>query len=103
LKSSWRIISRNEEKLLFSALSLLVHFIELFYGINRESLLSDKLFDRAPAEFSRESAMEVLSNGALVASAAAWLRATMTSATGSMGLCGGLAGLFFLLFFEFHL
>ena len=40
----------------FSALSLLVHF--------RESLLS--VFSRAPAGFSRESALGALPNGALV-------------------------------------
>jgi hypothetical protein len=38
----------------FSALSLLINFRELLHGINRESLLSRKLFGRAPAGFSRE-------------------------------------------------
>jgi len=46
----------------FSALNLLVHFRESLHGISRESLLSEKLFGRAPA--SRESALRALPNGA---------------------------------------
>jgi len=48
----------------FLTLSLLVHFRESLHGINRESLLSEKLFDRAPAGFNRESALGALPNGA---------------------------------------
>jgi hypothetical protein len=55
--------SQNQEKLLFSALGLLVHFRESLHEINGESLLSEKLFGRAPARFSREGA---LPNGAYI-------------------------------------
>ena len=48
----------------FLALSLLVHFRESLHGINRESLLSKKLFGRAPTGFSRESALGALPIGA---------------------------------------
>ena len=66
LKSGWRITSQNQEKLLFSAPSLLVHFIESLHRISRESLLSKKLFGRAPAGFSKESALGALPNAAYV-------------------------------------
>jgi hypothetical protein len=50
-------ILQNQEKLFFSALSLLIHFIELLHEISRESLVSEKLFGRAPARFNKESAL----------------------------------------------
>ena len=65
LKSGWRITSQNQEKLLFSAPSLLVHFIESLHRISRESLLSKKLFGRAPAGFIKESALGALPNAPL--------------------------------------
>jgi hypothetical protein len=46
----------------FSAPSLLVHFRESLHRISRESLLSEKLFGRALAGFSRESALRALPN-----------------------------------------
>jgi hypothetical protein len=42
----------------------LVHFRESLYRISRESLLSGKLFGRAPARFTRESALGAPPNGA---------------------------------------
>jgi len=59
-------LHRIRRSYFFLALSLLVHFRESLHGINRESLLSEKLFGRAPAGFSRESALGALPNGALV-------------------------------------
>jgi hypothetical protein len=50
----------ESEKLLFSALSLLVHFRESLYRISVEQLLYEKLFSRAPAEFITESARRAL-------------------------------------------
>jgi hypothetical protein len=44
----------------FSAPSLLVHFKESLHRINRESLLSEKLFSRAHVGFNGESAMGAL-------------------------------------------
>ena len=55
----------------FLALNLLVHFRESLHEIRRESLLSEKLFDRAPAGFSRESALGALPNGAFTSHARA--------------------------------
>ena len=52
----------NQEKLLFSAPSLLVHFRESLHEINNESLLYEKPFGRALVEFSRESALKALPN-----------------------------------------
>jgi hypothetical protein len=34
--------------------NLLVHFRESLHGISRKSFLSEKLFGKAPAKFSRE-------------------------------------------------
>jgi hypothetical protein len=51
-----------------------VHFRKLLHGINRESLLSEKLFGKAPAEFSRESALEALPNRALASPGELFLR-----------------------------
>jgi hypothetical protein len=45
-------------------LSFLVHFRESLHEISRESLFSKKLFCRAPAKFSRESALGAEPNGA---------------------------------------
>jgi hypothetical protein len=45
----------TESGLLFPALNLIVYFRESLHEINRESLLSGKLFGRAPIGFSRES------------------------------------------------
>jgi len=56
--------TESEEATFFLGLSLLVHFRESLHGIGRESLLSEKLFGRAPARFSRESALGALPNGA---------------------------------------
>ena len=47
---------------IFSALSLLVQFRESLHGISRESLLFKIVFGRAPAGFSRESALGALPN-----------------------------------------
>jgi hypothetical protein len=49
---------------IFSALDLLVHFRESLHKIRRESLLSEKLFGKAPAEFTRELAPGALPNRA---------------------------------------
>jgi hypothetical protein len=57
--------TESREATFFLALSLLVHFRESLHGINRESLLSEKLFGRAPVGFSRESTLGALPNGAL--------------------------------------
>ena len=46
----------------FLALSLLVYFRESLHEISRESLLLKKLFGRAPAGFSTESALGGLPN-----------------------------------------
>ena len=62
LKLGWRITSQNQEKLLFLALNLLVYFIEPLHRISKKSLLSEKLFGRAPTRFSRESALGALPN-----------------------------------------
>jgi hypothetical protein len=51
----------------FSAPNLLVHFKESLHRISRESLLSEKLFSRAPVGFNGESAM-----GALPINRAKW-------------------------------
>ena len=51
----------------FSSSQPLVHFRESLHGISRESLFSEKLFGRAPAGFSRESALGALPNGAIEA------------------------------------
>jgi hypothetical protein len=48
-KLRWIITSQNQKKLLFSASRLLVYFRESFHRINRESLLTEKLFGRASA------------------------------------------------------
>ena len=56
----------ESEEAIFPALSLLIHFKESLYEISRESLLSEKLFGRAPAGFSRESVLGALPNGALL-------------------------------------
>jgi hypothetical protein len=58
----------ESEEATFSAPSLLVHFIESFHRISRESLLFEKLFGKALAGFSRESALEALPNAPLVLS-----------------------------------
>jgi len=52
----------NQEKLLFSAPSSLVHFRESLHRI--ESLLSEKLFGRASPRFSLEAALGDLPNRA---------------------------------------
>lgn len=54
------------EEAIFSAPSLLVYFTESLHKISRQSLLSKKLFDRAPARCSRESALRALLNAPLV-------------------------------------
>jgi hypothetical protein len=56
----------DQEKLLFSAPSLLLHFIESFHRISRKSLLFEKLFGKALAGFSRESALEALPNAPIM-------------------------------------
>ena len=48
---------------IFPALSLLVHFRESLHKINRESLLSEKLFGKA-TKFSRELTLGALTNRA---------------------------------------
>jgi hypothetical protein len=55
----------ESEKAIFLAPSLLVHFKESLYKISRESLLYEKLFGKAPAGFSRESALGALPNAPL--------------------------------------
>jgi hypothetical protein len=45
----------KESWLLFLALNLIVYFRESLHEISRESLLSEKLFGRAPIGFSGES------------------------------------------------
>jgi len=60
-------LHRIRRNYFFPALSLLVHFRESLHGISRESLLSEKLFDRAPAGFSRESALGAPPNGTIEA------------------------------------
>jgi len=54
----------NQEKLLFSAPSSLVHFRETLHRISIESLLSEKLFGRASPRFSLEAALGDLPNRA---------------------------------------
>ena len=46
----------------FLAPNLLVHFRESLHRISGESLLSNKLFDRAHARFTGESTMRALPN-----------------------------------------
>jgi hypothetical protein len=48
----------------FSAPSFLVHFKKSLHRISRKLLLSNKLFDRAPAELNRKSALGALPNRA---------------------------------------
>jgi len=50
----------NQEKLLFLALNLLIHFRKSPYRISRESLLLEKLFGKAPIGFKRELARRAL-------------------------------------------
>ena len=54
--------STESRKATFSAPSLLVHFRESLHRISGESLLSNKLFDRAHARFTGESTMRALPN-----------------------------------------
>ena len=50
----------NQEKLVFPAPSLLVHFRKLLHKISRKSLLPGKLFGRAPPGLSQEAALGAL-------------------------------------------
>jgi hypothetical protein len=54
----------NQEKLIFSAPSSLVHFRVSLHRISIESFLSEKLFGRASPGFSLEAALGALPNRA---------------------------------------
>jgi hypothetical protein len=56
--------AESEETIFFSAPSLLVYSRGSLHGIHKELLLSQKLFDRALARFSRESTLESVPNRA---------------------------------------
>ena len=53
---------QDQEKLIFQLLAFLVVFLESLQRIRRKLLLFEKLFGRAPAGFSQESALEALPN-----------------------------------------
>jgi hypothetical protein len=54
--------TESGEAIFFPAPSLLIYFKESLHRISRESLLSEKLFGRALAGFSREPALGALPN-----------------------------------------